>query len=96
MGVGTGVEIVKEGEHLGGVAAGAEDYQEVGGVAATASEGWLRVEGGEGVEEAELLKREGDGSACLWRSSRRRDGGERTKDLEDRKEGLRRERREGY
>jgi len=49
---------VKEGEHLGGVAAGAEDYQEVGEVAATASRGWLRVEGGEGMEEAQLLKRE--------------------------------------
>lgn len=59
MGVGAGVEAVEEGEHLGGVPAGAEDYEKMGGVTATASEGWLRVEGGKGVEEAELLKREG-------------------------------------
>lgn len=54
MRVGLGIEIVEEGEHLCGVPAGTEDYEEVGWGAAF-SGGWgARVEGGEGLDEAEL------------------------------------------
>lgn len=56
VGVGEGVEGAEEGEHLCGVAAGAEDDKEAGGGAA-ADGGWgAGGEGGERGEEADLVR----------------------------------------
>lgn len=55
MPVGIRVEGVQEREHLCGVPARAEDYEEVGWDAAATGAGWVRVEAGVDLEEAGLV-----------------------------------------
>ncbi len=54
VGVAGGIETAEEGEHLGCVAAAAEDDEEVGGCVAFSGGRARAVGGGEDVEETEL------------------------------------------